>query len=98
MFVALSSFVVENGMETEVKEAFKSRPKLVENYPGFIRLDVISPSENPAEIWLITHWSDELSYKSWHKNHLKESHSGIPKGLKLTPHSFKLRFFEHITS
>jgi heme-degrading monooxygenase HmoA len=98
MFVALSSFEIENGMEAEVKEAFKNRPKLVENYAGFVRLDVISPAENPAEIWLITHWQDETSYQTWHKKHLKESHTGIPKGLKLVSHSFKLRFFEHITS
>lgn len=98
MFVAISSFEVENGFEGHVKQAFKDRPKLVENFNGFIRLEVLSPAKNPAEIWLVTHWKDEAGFKDWHKNHLKESHAGIPKGIKLVPHSFKLLFFEHICS
>lgn len=98
MFTAISCFEVQNGFEEQVKQAFKNRPKLVEDYSGFIRLDVISPTENPAEIWLLTYWENEDKFKHWHKNHLKESHVGIPKGLKLVPHSFKLRSFNHITS
>jgi heme-degrading monooxygenase HmoA len=98
MFVAISSFEIENGLEDEVKQAFKNRPGLVENYGGFVRLDVFSPAENPSEIWLLTYWKSEESFKGWHTNHLKESHRGIPKGLKLVPHSFKLRFFNHIAS
>ncbi|MBC7889305.1 MAG: antibiotic biosynthesis monooxygenase [Ferruginibacter sp.] len=98
MFVAISSFEIQNGLEEEVKEAFRNRPKLVENFNGFIRLDVLNPSENPAEIWLLTYWTNEESFTTWHKTHLKGSHQGIPKGLKLVPHSFKIRYFNHITS
>ena len=43
-----------NGMEEQVKEAFRNRPKLVENFAGFIRLEVLSPAEHPAQIWLLT--------------------------------------------
>jgi hypothetical protein len=86
MFVALSSFEVENGMEELVKQAFIDRP------------DVLCPITNPAEIWLLTYWVDELSFKIWHKTHLKDSHQGIPKGLKLVPHSFKLRYFNTVTT
>ncbi len=74
-----------------------NRPGLVNNAPGFVRLQVISPTDNPQEIWLITQWVDEESYKTWHHSHLyHESHEGIPKGLKLVPRSAKVRFFEHI--
>lgn len=66
MFVALSSFEVMQGFEEQVKQAFKDRPKLVENYHGFIRLDVLSPTENPAEIWLLTYWTSEDKFKDWH--------------------------------
>jgi heme-degrading monooxygenase HmoA len=98
MFTAISSFEILNGMEDEVKQAFINRPGLVEKYEGFLGLDVLSPVENPSQIWLITNWTDEASFKTWHKKHLKDSHAGIPKGLKLVPHSFKLRFFNHISS
>lgn len=98
MFTVISTFEILNGMENEVKQAFIKRPGLVEKYEGFVGLDVLSPLENSSQVWLITHWTDEESFKTWHKKHLKDSHAGIPKGLKLVPHSFKLRFFNHIAS
>jgi heme-degrading monooxygenase HmoA len=99
MFVALSKFVVGNGLTKEVKEAFVQRPHLVDDVPGYIKLDVISPVQNPDEIWLITYWTDEESYKVWHKSHkYHHSHSGIPKGLRLVPGSAEVLFFEHIAS
>jgi heme-degrading monooxygenase HmoA len=99
MFVAISQFVVANDMDRAVKQAFRNRPHMVEAAPGFIRLDVLSPEENPKEIWLLTYWSDRKSFDDWHKSHLyRESHAGIPKGLKLSPKSTKLSFFEHVSS
>lgn len=99
MFVALSQFAVANGMTDQVKEAFRRRPQLVDGADGFVKLDVISPHDRPDEIWLITYWTDEASYRTWHRSHLhREAHKGIPKGLKLDAKSTKLRFFEHICS
>ncbi len=99
MFVALSKFTVANGMTPQVKEAFANRPHLVDSAPGFLRMDVISPLENPDEIWLITYWTDETSYRIWHRSHeYHESHKGIPKGLKLVPKSAHICFFEYVAS
>jgi heme-degrading monooxygenase HmoA len=97
MFVALSKFVVGNGMTPEVKQAFRDRPHLVDDAAGFVRMEVLSPLDHPEEIWLLTWWTDEPSYKTWHKSHMyHESHKGIPKGLKLAPKSTELRFFERV--
>ncbi len=99
MFIALSQFTVANGMAEQVKDAFTKRPHLVEEASGFLRLEVISPLDNKDEIWLLTYWRDEDSFKSWHHSHLyHDSHRGIPKGLKLVPKSVRLRFFEHVSS
>jgi heme oxygenase (mycobilin-producing) len=97
-FTAISKFEIRNHMEEEVKEAFRNRPGFVDRADGFISLSVISPRENPAEIWLITHWEDEDAFHHWHKHHKSESHQGIPKGLKLVKRSFTLRYFDHITT
>jgi heme oxygenase (mycobilin-producing) len=97
MFVVISQFTIANGMTLQVKEAFKCRPHLVEGSPGFVRLDVISPLENPDEIWLITYWADENSYRAWHRGHTYQvSHRGIPKGLKLIPKQTRIRTFEYV--
>ncbi|MDZ7659295.1 antibiotic biosynthesis monooxygenase [Fodinibius sp.] len=97
-FTAISKFEVRNNMEDEVREAFRNRPELVEDADGFVGLNVISPKDNPAEFWLITHWEDEESFHHWHDNHRSESHQNIPKGLKLVKRSFTLSYFDHITS
>ena len=99
MFIAISQFTVANEKSEEVKEAFRNRPHLVDGEPGFIRMEVISPRELPAEIWLVTYWETEEAFSKWHCSHLyHESHKGIPKGLKLVPKSTRLRFFESICS
>jgi len=94
MFVALSRFTIRNGMTPEVRAAFQDRPHLVDGEPGFIRMEVMSPTDDPAEIWLVTHWTDEASYRAWHRGHTyHEAHKGIPKGLKLVPGSAEIRLF-----
>ena len=98
-FVALSKFVIANGMTASVKAAFRHRPHLVDGAPGYLRMEVLSPSERPDEIWLVTFWSDEASFRAWHHSHLyRESHLGIPKGLKLVRGETELRTFEHVAS
>jgi heme-degrading monooxygenase HmoA len=98
-FVAVSTFVVANGMEEQIKEAFINRPHLVDEVPGFVRMDVISPLNDPREIWLITYWQDERSFHDWHRSHMHhDSHKYIPKGLKLIPKSAKLRFFNFVAA
>ena len=68
---------------------------LVDDTSGFIRLEVISPLDNKDEIWLLTYWRDEESFKTWHHSHLY--HDSHPC-LKLVPKSARLRFFEHVSS
>jgi len=97
-FVAVSRFSAAQGIDL-VKQAFRGRPHRVDSAAGFVRMDVLSPCDAPNEIWLITYWKDESSYRTWHHSHLyKESHHGIPKGLRLVPKSVSIRFFEHVAS
>jgi heme-degrading monooxygenase HmoA len=98
-YAALSVFVVANGMTPDVKAAFRQRPHLVDNAPGYRRMEVLSPVDRPDEIWLLTFWSDQASYETWHHSHqYRESHRGIPKGLKLVPGATKITGFEHVCS
>jgi heme-degrading monooxygenase HmoA len=99
MFVALSKFVVANKTTDSVKAAFLNRPHLVDTAPGFVRLDVISPDDCPDEIWIISYWKDGQAFHDWHKSHLfRDSHEGIPKGMKLVRGSAQLRYFKHLAS
>lgn len=98
MVVVVSKFVVSNGLQGEVAEAFRKRPHKVDSAPGFVRLEVLSPAENDAEFWLVTYWTSEPHYQQWHKDHRHDSHQLIPKGLKLDPRGTELRMFQHIAS
>lgn len=98
-YVSISRFRVRNGMEGEVAEAFRARPHLVDGAPGFVRMEVLSPAEDAAEFWLVTYWSDEESFRAWHRGHtFRESHAHIPKGLKLDPAATELRGFRYVAS
>lgn len=97
MFVAISRFVVRNGMEDAVRTAFSDRPHLVDQAAGFIRMEVLRPLDAPEEFWLMTWWDDESSFDSWHhSHHYKESHAGVPKGLKLVPGEQRITRFEKV--
>ena len=43
----MSRFTVANGMEDEVRQAFRDRPHLVDDAPGFVRMEVLSPVDDP---------------------------------------------------
>jgi heme-degrading monooxygenase HmoA len=97
MFVASSRFVVQNGMEEEVRLAFRSRPHIVDHASGFMRMEVLRPLDRPQEFWLMTWWTDETSFSDWHRSHdYHDCHAGIPKGLKLLQGSVEIHRLEMI--
>lgn len=92
--MAMSKFVVSNGMESDVRDAFLKRPHLVDDAHGFMRMEVMNPVDKPEEFILVTYWADETSWKQWYKGHTyKAAHKGIPKGLKLMPKSTEISFY-----
>jgi heme-degrading monooxygenase HmoA len=91
MFVAMSQFQVKNDMEGEVAAAFLARPRLVDDAPGFLGLEVFTDHEAPSLFYLITRWSDLASFEQWHNGLAhRASHEFIPKGLKLDPKQTRL--------
>ncbi len=95
MFVALSRFTIANDTVDDVRDAFCRRPHLADAAPGFLGMDVMSPLDDRAEVWLTTRWCDERSYRTWHRSHAyHKSHKGIPKGLRLVQGSASVRLFE----
>ena len=97
MILALSRFTIANDMTDVMREAFLQRPHRVDLAPGFIRMEVVSPLDQPREFWLLTYWETVAAFESWHHSHaFHDSHEGIPKGLKLVPKSTEIRVFELI--
>jgi diguanylate cyclase (GGDEF)-like protein len=80
----ISRFRVREGLEDEVRDAFESRPRLVEKAAGFRGYDILVDADDPTVFLLLTRWSDEESFRAWERGatHL-QSHKMIPKELKL---------------
>jgi diguanylate cyclase (GGDEF)-like protein len=84
MITVISRFRVRNGLEEEVRQAFLNRPHLVEKAAGFCGLDVLTDSSDPSVFLLVTRWTDESSFRTWHRSEAHHwSHQLMPKGLKL---------------
>jgi heme-degrading monooxygenase HmoA len=81
---AISRFRVRNGLEKDVRHAFLNRPRLVEKAPGFCGLEVLTDAPDPAVFLLLTRWTDEASFRAWHRSEAHhQSHALMPTGLKL---------------
>ena len=98
LYVAVSIFEVANDKDQAVHDAFLARPHMVDSAAGFVRMEVLRDLDNPKEFWLLTYWTDGKSYEAWHRGHTYHaSHEGIPKGLKLTKGSARVRRMRRIS-
>jgi hypothetical protein len=71
-------------LESEVREAFLDRPRLVENMIGFRGIEVLTDASDSSIFLLLTRWVDENSFRVWHRSEAHhQSHASIPRGLKL---------------
>src|SRR5690606_19633839 len=68
LYVAIRRFTVANGMTGEVKAALINRPRFVDGKSGFLRMDVISPVDNPDEVIIMTYWASKAGYDAWYKS------------------------------
>jgi heme-degrading monooxygenase HmoA len=92
-----SRFRVANGKEHDVREAFANRPSSVDDAPGFLSMEVFSPAGDPSTFILVTRWTDQGSYESWHRSEVHAaSKAGIPAGLKLDPSQTRIEVLELI--
>jgi quinol monooxygenase YgiN len=82
----MSRFRVVNDKAEEVRQAFLNRPRLVEDAPGFLDLEVLTDNEDASCFYLLTRWINLPAYRAWHSGEAhRQSHQGIPPGLKLDP-------------
>jgi len=99
MFLAISRFAVANEMSEEVRCAFLARPHHVDVAPGFVRMEVANPTHDSNEFWLLTWWRNEQDFQTWHRSHAyRDSHSGIPKGLKLDPSRTSMTYLDVVAT
>jgi heme-degrading monooxygenase HmoA len=67
MIAVSNRLQVAKGQEKEFEARFEGRARLVENMPGFVRLEILRPLKSDYYI-VLTHWQDEASFHAWHRN------------------------------
>jgi heme-degrading monooxygenase HmoA len=99
MILAVSRFRVANGMEAVVARAFRERPHLVDDQPGFLGMEVFTGPMDPAVFHLVTRWTDAASFRAWHHGEQHRlSHQWMPRGLKLDPAFTQLQVLDRLAS
>jgi heme-degrading monooxygenase HmoA len=97
MIIAMSRFRVIDRREQDVRQAFLNRPRLVDDQPGFLGLEVFQDQADCAIFYLVTRWADVSSFRTWHSSAAHHrSHELMPKGLKLDSAFTELRILEPV--
>ncbi len=98
MIQAISRFRVLNEAEAaSVAEALCGHPHLAERIQGFLGKETYRDLHDPALFYLLTRWSDVLSYRTCHaRDEHTQSQEGIPKGIELDPNYTRLEVLERL--
>ena len=79
MIAVSNRLQVAKGQEKEFEARFEGRARLVENMPGFVRLEILRPLKSDYYI-VLTHWKDEASFHAWTESaEFKEAHRNRPR-------------------
>ena len=78
MIVVSNRIQVAKGYEKDFEARFEGRARLVENMPGFVRLEILRPVKSDYYV-VLTHWKDEASFRAWTDSpEFKEAHRNRP--------------------
>jgi heme-degrading monooxygenase HmoA len=64
MIAIMNSLPVKEGAADRVVERFASSRGYVQNFPGFVSMEVLR-SEDASEVLVITRWRDREAFDNW---------------------------------
>ena len=85
MIAIFNSLPVKEGMAEQVVERFENGRGFVQEFPGFVSMEVLR-SEDADEVMVITRWRDKEAFHYWvHSDEFKMAHgrgggSGMLRG------------------
>lgn len=79
MFVFISHLTVPEGDRQAVEDHFRRRAHLVDDFPGFVHLQLLRPKAGTATHTFVTMWEDEAAFRRYMKSEAHAvSHSREP--------------------
>lgn len=64
-FVAINFITCKDYYQSRFEELFSTRAKAIDRLPGFQNMEVLKPQKEGEPYLVISHWSDEQSFKDW---------------------------------
>jgi heme-degrading monooxygenase HmoA len=94
MYVSVSRLRVEGDRSDELIEAFRSRARLVDDFEGFIDLQVWRSDRDPGEVLMVSRWTDRERFKTYMRSaEHRVSHDRVGDSLKA---AIALERLEHL--
>ena len=68
MFVFISHLAVPEADHEALERHFRERSRLVDDFPGFLYLQLLRPKAGPATHTFLTAWEDRASFREYMKS------------------------------
>jgi heme-degrading monooxygenase HmoA len=94
MYVSVSRLRVAEGRETELVNAFRDRLGLVDDFDGFVDLQVWQSDRDVGEMLMVSRWRDRDCFTAYMKSAAhRRSHDRVPDDLDA---AIELERLEHL--
>jgi len=93
-YVSVSRLHVDPAVVEDLIAAFRDRIRLVDEFPGFLDLEVWQSDREPGEILMVSHWARRSDFTAYMRSaEHRTSHDRIPDRLQ---DAIRLERLEHI--
>jgi heme oxygenase (mycobilin-producing) len=65
MFVTINYISCRNEYTERFESLMSSRIRAIDTMPGFIRMEVLKPTEKNGDYLIISHWESEDNFRLW---------------------------------
>ena len=65
MYIVANRVPVAEGWEEQFEERFQKRAGQVDKQPGFVRMQILRPTEKDSPYVVLTTWDDEQAFTNW---------------------------------
>ncbi|MFB6189058.1 MAG: antibiotic biosynthesis monooxygenase [Halapricum sp.] len=87
MFVVANRFSVADGQGEAFVERFSQNMGSVEDQPGFVRFDLLTPADDSNTYVAQTYWESEAAFETWtDSEQFEAAHSDHPPREMFTEH------------
>jgi len=102
MYVVCSTFRVAPENAEDIDTLYKMREHLVDDFAGFLGIDVFRNDADPTEFTLLARWSTKCTYEAYRKSPAftiaHRRMMDLSKKVRIQAGSHSIKYFNHVAS